>query len=198
MKKWISFASVGLLILTGLPVALAQADRYPTEAELQQLLQELRENIPELEATGIYTDRRTPAEREARDAYADAWAEVDTAIAPYLGEWTAIEESLYLYPAANEGEVCILDIHLDLGDFYMGEVRDGKVYTTINHVLVLDSDFLGSTTVYEGQPSIYPYANPRLLPESFEQLEQYYPEMMTAFYEADCLTGLPDTAGESR
>lgn len=198
MKKWMSLASVGLLILTGLPVALAQADRYPTEAEIQQLLQELRENIPELEATGIYTDRRTSAEQEARDAYSDAWAEVDTAIAPYLGEWTAVEESLYLYPTVNEGEVCILDIHLDLGDFYMGEVRDGKVYTTINHVLVLDSDFLGSTAVYEGQPSIYPYANPRPLPESFEQLEQYYPEMMTAFYEAVCLTGLPDTAGESR
>ena len=179
-------------MLASVPVVLAQAERYPTEAELQQLLQDFRESIPTLEATGIYTDRRTPAEREARDAYADAWAEVDGAIAPYLGEWTAIEESLYLYPAADEGEVCILDIHLDLGDFYRGEVRNGKVYTTINHVLFLDSNYLNSASVYDAQPDSYAYANPRPLPESLEQLEQYYPEMVAAFREAECLTGLPN------
>ncbi|MEO1148734.1 MAG: hypothetical protein AAFY26_24465, partial [Cyanobacteria bacterium J06638_22] len=102
------------------------------------------------------------------------------------------------YPAANEGEVCILDIHLDLGDFYRGEIRDGKVYTTINHVLFLDSNYLNSASVYDDQPESYPYANPRPLPESFEQLEQYYPEMMAAFREASCLVGLPDTGDGSR
>lgn len=147
MKKSLSFVSFGLLMLVGVPVSLVPAERYPTEAELQQLVQDFRDSIPTLEATGIYTDRRIPSEQEARAAYADAWAEVDEAIAPYLGEWTAIEESLYLYPAANEGEVCILDIHLDLGDFYRGEIRDGKVYTTINHVLFLDSNYLNSAFV---------------------------------------------------
>ena len=98
--------------------AEAQSERYPTETELQQLAQELRQKIPELENSGFYNDRRSFEEWQEISVYVDAWAEVDPEIAPFLGEWGAIEESLYIYPSTTTGEVCILDIYLDLGNFY--------------------------------------------------------------------------------
>lgn len=192
MRKSMPFVSAGVFVVASLLPALAQSERYPTEAELQQLRQELRQNIPRLEETGIYSDRRTPEQREARDAYAAAWAEVDPAIAPYLGEWTAIEESLYIYPSVTPEEICVLDVHLEAGNFYTGQIRNGNVYTTFNVVFFLEDKFLSFASVFEGQPNTYEFANPRPLPETLDQLEQYYPEAIAAFHEAGCLTGLPD------
>jgi hypothetical protein len=181
----------GLVVASLALPATAQSERYPTDIELQHLVQELRQSIADLQASGIYDDRRTPAEQQAISAFADAWAEVDPAIAPFLGEWTAIEESLYIYPAATRGEVCILDIYLDDGDFYTGQVRNSRVYTDQNLVFLLDSGYLGSTFVYDDQPGIYEYAHPRPLPDPSEALRQYYPEAVAAFEEAGCLVGIP-------
>jgi hypothetical protein len=179
----------GLALATLALPAMAQLQRFPTDAELQQLIQEFRQQFPELQAS--YEDRRTPAEQQAVSNFSDAWAEVDPDIAPFLGEWTAVEESLYIYPAATRGEVCVLDIYLNEGDFYKGQVRDGKVYTDRNLVFLLDSGYLGSTFVYDDEPGLYGYANPRPLPNPVEALGQYYPEAVAAFEDAECLVGLP-------
>ena len=90
------------------------------------------------------------------------------------------ENALYHYPR------CILDIYLEQGDFYIGQVRDGKVYTDQNLVLLLDSGCLANMFVYDDQPGIYEYANPRPLPNSSEALGRYYPAAVTAFETSDC------------
>lgn len=190
--RQIRLGSVWALVLACLALpAVAQSERYPTEAELQQLVQELRQKIPELQASGFYSDRRTFEEWQEISVYVEAWAGADPVIAPFLGEWSAIEESLYIYPSTTRGEVCILDIYLDEGDFYLGQVRDGKVYTDQNLVFFLDNNFLGNASVYDNQPSLYEYANPRPLPNPSEELGQYYPEAVAAFAASGCLVGLP-------
>ncbi|MBD1874884.1 hypothetical protein H6F75_15460 [Nodosilinea sp. FACHB-131] len=171
--------------------AIAQSERYPTATELQQLAQELRRKIPDLQASGFYSDRRTFEEWQERSAYAEAWADVDPAIAPFLGEWTAIEESLHIYPATARGGVCILDVYQDESKLYTGQVRDGKLYTDQNQVFFLDNNFLGNAAVYDNQPSFYEYAHPRPLPNLSEDLGQYYPETIAAFEASNCLVGLP-------
>lgn len=192
MKTWIYAGFACLLLVAVLPMSvLAQSQRYPTDAELQRLRQELRQKIPQLNTTGIYHDRRSPNERRTRNAFVEAWAKVDPAIAPFLGEWSAIEESLYIYPSKTRGTVCILDISLDIGDFYTGQIRNGKVYTASNLVFFLDSGFLSNAFVSENKPGTYEYANPRPLPGSLQKLQQYYPDMIAAFEKADCFTGLP-------
>ena len=184
--------SVWVLVLACLALpAVAQSERYPTETELQQLAQELRQKIPALQASGFYSDRRSFEEWQEISAYLDPWAEADPAIAPFLGEWVAIEESLYIYPSTIRGGVCILDIYLDQGDFYTGQVRDGHVYTDQNLVFFLDNNFLGNASVYDNQPSLYEYAITRPLPNPSEELGQYYPEAVAAFETSGCLVGLP-------
>ena len=174
--------------------AAAQSERYPTDPEIQQLIDEMRQRIPQLESTGIHLDRRTPEERQEQEDFVAAWAEVDPAIAPFLGSWTAIEETLMIYPSANRGEVCIIDMYLEDVDFYLGQVTDGKVYTERNLVFVLDSDFLGNTSVYNNQPHLYEYSHPGPVthPATSDYFAEYYPQIELQFNLAGCIAGLPD------
>ncbi|MBE9136232.1 hypothetical protein IQ254_03275 [Nodosilinea sp. LEGE 07088] len=191
--RQLRLASVWSLVLASLALpAIAQSERHPTDAELQQLAQELRQKIPNLQATDYYRDRRSLEDWQALSAYVETWERADPAIAPFLGEWVAIEEALYIYPSTTRSEVCIVDINLDQGDFYTGQVRNGKVYTDQNLVFFLDNNFLGSTFVYDDRPGIYEYANPRPLPDPAADMGQYFPEAVAAFEAAGCLIDLPE------
>ena len=70
-------------------------------------------------------------------------------------------------------------------------MHDGRVYTGQNLVFLLDNNFLGSMYVYDDQPGIYEYANPRPLPNPSEELGKYYSEAVAAFEASGCLVGLP-------
>lgn len=170
--------------------ALAQLDRFPTNAEIDSLIQSMRQDIPQLLETGIYSDRRSPEEREQIEALIAEWSVVDTAIAPFLGEWMAIEEALAIYPTGNPGEVCIFDAYgYEESAFYLGRVVDGKLYTDDNTVLVLDSGFLVITFVHGGQAGRYAYANPRSLvdPMTSPYFAEYHPDIAPQFQQAGCL-----------
>lgn len=173
--------------------AVAQSKRYPTDAELQPLIQGMRQNIPQLVESGFYNDRRTESERQEVADFAAAWALVDPAIAPFLGEWTAIEESLYIFPGPVRGEVCIIDSYLEESEFYQGQVIDGKVYTDNNLVFVIDSGFLGNTFVVENYPGLYEYAHPRPLEHPANHyFAEYHPEIVAQFIQAGCLAERPE------
>lgn len=191
-----AIALLTTLILLGLPAAAkAQSLRFPTESEEQTLLEEMRQTIPQLRESGIYSDRRTPLERDEAEAFAQAWAEVDPAIAPFLGEWYAIEESLAIYPSPHQGVVCIVDTYLDISDFYLGFVLNEQMYTSTNMILVLDSDFLVSLGVYgdNQSPSHYEYAHPRLpqTPAASDYYVNMHPEIVEQFNRAGCRVGSP-------
>ncbi|MEM9503560.1 MAG: hypothetical protein AAGA01_06345 [Cyanobacteria bacterium P01_E01_bin.43] len=181
------------LLLLPLP-SFAQSERHPTAAEIEDQLQAMRQNILQLMRTGIYDDRRPHAMRLQRDTFAEAWSEVDAATAPFLGDWTAIEENLAIYPTANPGEVCVIDSHLDLSDFYLGQVVEGHLVTDINLTFVLDSGFLVSTFVYDDEAARYEYANPRPLadPAASPYYVEYHPEIVEQFQQAECLTESPE------
>ncbi|MEO0536038.1 MAG: hypothetical protein AAF215_19460 [Cyanobacteria bacterium P01_A01_bin.123] len=198
MIKPFPLSTIALLFSLGVMApAEAQSERHPTDAEIQQLVEEMRQRIPQLESTGIHLDRRTPEERQEQEDFAAAWAEADPAIAPYLGSWTAIEETLMIYPSASRGEVCIVDMYLEDVDFYRGQVVDGKVYTERNLVFVLDSDFLGSTSVYDNQPRLYEYSHPGPVthPSAINYFSGYFSQnnlgLVTQFDEAGCLAEFP-------
>lgn len=186
MRPLFLLPAVFVLLLPKL--AIAQSLRYPTETELADLIQTFRLRIPQLMQTGYYTDRRTADERQQREAQVAAWAEVDGAIAPFLGEWMALEESLAIFPAQNPGEVCVIDSALEESDFYRGSIVDDKVYTDVGLVFVLDSGFLGSTFVTNNGAGLYEYANPLPMsdPSTSQYYQQYQPAMIERFQAAGC------------
>ena len=161
------------LILLPLP-AFAQSQRHPTAAEIDVLLQELHDYIPNLLESGFYSDRRRPEERQQRDDFVEAWSQVDPAVAPFLGDWFAIEENLEIFPTADPGVVCVIDSYLDISDFYLGQVVAGHLQTDTNLTFVLDSGFLVSTFVYDNQAARYEYANPIAVKDP--AAGSYYPE----------------------
>ncbi|WP_008312410.1 hypothetical protein [Leptolyngbya sp. PCC 6406] len=181
------------------PAALA---RYPTEAEIADLRQELEQKIPQLLESGFYTDLRPPEEQQQRAEFVAAWMAVDSAmaqgrsetIAPFLGEWGAIAESLAIFPTGNPGQVCIIESYLGGSDFYLGQVINGQIYTDIHQVLVLEGDFLASFFVYEDEANLYAYSHPWTLvhPTASSRLTEQYPEVITQFQAAGCLTQGPD------
>ena len=180
------------VLVTAIP-GWAQTERYPTSEEIDLLLRQMRLDIPQLVETGIYRDYRPPGERQRREAFVNAWAEVDPLTAPFLGEWFAIEESLAIFPTANTGEVCIVNVYLGESQLHFGRVTDGKIYTELNLVFALDSGFLGSIFVYDGEAALYEYANPLpLLNPTTSPFFEQYPSIVRQFREAGCLAELPE------
>ncbi|MGB3491401.1 MAG: hypothetical protein WBA57_01645 [Elainellaceae cyanobacterium] len=175
--------------------AQAQVFRFPTEDEVHELMEEARQEILRLREMGMYVDLRTPAEREAATAFSAAWAEVDPAIAPFLGDWSAWDEGKAIYPSPNPGVVCIVDIYPEEYSFSMGFVVNHKIYTTTYSTLVLDNEFLVSLFVSDDdqQPGQYPYISPRPLehPATLGYIAQLAPEVIEQFDQAGCITDEP-------
>jgi hypothetical protein len=184
--------TLSLLLLQPLP-GLAQSQRHPTDAEIQELLRDLRQKSRDAVDAEFYQDRRSSQERQQRDALVKAWSRVDQAIAPFLGNWVAIEENLMIFPAKNRGEVCIIGSYLDITDFYLGKVVDGILRTDMNLTYVLDSGFLVSTFVVDNQPGHYEYANPLPLenPLTSRYYTQLHPKVVQQFRQAGCKVGMP-------
>ncbi|WP_204139526.1 hypothetical protein [Halomicronema sp. CCY15110] len=189
------FLLVPLTLLLLPAPGFAQSERHPTDAEIVELLHEMQQAIPQLMETGIYSDRRSPEERQQRDTFAEAWSEVDATISPFLGDWVAIEENVAIFPTLTPGEVCIIDSYLDISDFYLGRVIDGNLSTDINLTFVLNSDFLVSTFVYDDQPGHYEYANPRPVqdPATSSYYSEYHPNIVEQFQQAGCWVEIPET-----
>ncbi|MGA7932273.1 MAG: hypothetical protein WCA35_01715, partial [Kovacikia sp.] len=198
--KLIYLSCVCLSLLAGFSQsAFAQLQRYLTDRELQSLSQEFKRKLPTLknDRTGTYRDRRTPAHRKQIQTFVQAWARVDPAIAPFLGGWTAIEESKLIYPSRTKGKVCIIDTFIpgmnESGvSFTLGNVIKGQVQTGDRKILIRQDGFLGSTFVYQGKPGLYEYGNPRPLedPTTVNYLRQA-PGIVSQFKQAGCTAGLP-------
>jgi len=42
-------------------------------------------------------------------AFVRAWLPVNPDVAPFLGQWTALEETQNIYPSTLKGKVCIIE-----------------------------------------------------------------------------------------
>lgn len=191
MRKAVLVCSTLTLVLVGWP-SWAQPERYATDTELEAAIERHEAELPPLLETGFYQDWRTQAERYQQSLWTSAWADVDARIAPFLGHWVAIEEDIAIFPAANPGQVCVVDTHLDQSDFYLATVQDGKLYAENNVTLVTTADFLLTVAVYD-EPYAYPYNSPIVStnPANYEFFAEYHPDVVQQFEAAGCRTGLP-------
>ncbi|HEY9817812.1 MAG TPA: hypothetical protein V6D20_18715 [Candidatus Obscuribacterales bacterium] len=156
-------------------------------------MEEARQEVLRLREMGVYFDLRTPVKREAAMAFSAAWAAVDPANAPFLGDWSAWDEGKAIYPSPNPGVVCIVDIYPEEYSFSMGFVVNHRIYTTTYATLVLDNEFLVNLFVSDQQPSQYSYLLPRPLehPAAISYIAQLAPEVIDQFDQAGCITDEP-------
>ncbi|MCC3600065.1 MULTISPECIES: hypothetical protein [unclassified Microcoleus] len=193
--------SLAILAATSLPI-IAQAVRFPTDAELQQLIEKFRRFAasPPGGGRGLYsTDRRDRIQIQQLTSFVKAWSQIDPATAPFLGKWTAWEETKSIYPSNLKGRVCIIDGFIPSENnigfrFGIGTVSNGRIKTD-NYLLIHEKNYLGGIFVYNNEPGIYEYAWPKPLTNP-SQLMRNVPlakrnQLLQQFKEAECTASLP-------
>lgn len=193
--------SLAILAATSLPI-FAQSVRFPTDAELQQLIKKFRSFAasPPGDNRGLYkTDRRSRVQVQQLTSFVKAWSQIDPTTAPFLGTWIALEERKSIYPSSVKGRVCIIDIFIRNNNtgfrFGIGRVSNGKIQTD-SYILIREGNYLGGIFVYNNEPGIYEYAWPKPLVNPLELIERNTPvaeknELLQQFKEAGCTASLP-------
>ncbi len=136
---------------------------------MRVLTQQFKQNIPKLQRSRSYADRRTPEQKQQVATFSRDWSSIDPSVAPFLGQWTAIEESKSIYPSRKKGQVCVVDSFIPERDgtsgysFTTGTVSNEQIRTEDKLVLIKDGNFLGTAFVVRGKANLYEYAHPRPL-----------------------------------
>lgn len=156
----------------------------------------------------IYSDRRSPAEKQARNNFVNAWQKVDPDAAPFLGNWLGYEVSWNIHPSDTKGQVCIMIGIFGAMYIEMGRVVDGNIYTETGGVIFKEGDYLGvaarSNSGLVGSSSPRPFRHPTALrkPVIYEDIkDRYQAERVIQEYEqAGCTASLPgsSTSTQSR
>ena len=207
MRKPPLIALMVNLIIFGccLPIIAQQSKRYPTENELQQLMKQFLSFVasPSPGNRDFYIrDRRNENETQKLKAFVRAWLPVNPDVAPFLGQWTALEETQNIYPSTIKGKVCIIETFIptanDIGiSFAQGTISGKQVRTSERTILVQQGNYLGVTFINtsNNQAGIYEYAWPKPLVDP-AKLMSYISQadrnrLLQQFKEAGCSDTLP-------
>ncbi len=161
---------LAILGISSLPVlAISDSQRYPTAAEIQQLIRQFRRDAlspSTMCCNGSEKDPRSPATRRLVDSFVRAWSRVNPEIAPFLGRWVNNNEIITVYPSNVRGRGCVIfsiigEDFFSIGSPYRGHLRlnDGEI---ANRMLVRQHNQFGTpfilmTGVYERVPNYRPY-----------------------------------------
>jgi len=91
----------------------AQSQRYPTDAEIQQLIREFQQRASSPPYSreccgGWEADRRTAAQRQQLESFVKARSQIDPTVAPFLGWWANNDGDIGVYPSNVRGRVCVI------------------------------------------------------------------------------------------
>ncbi|MFB2979873.1 hypothetical protein [Microseira sp. BLCC-F43] len=177
-------------------LAQQQSERYPTATELQRLREKLRQQI----RSSNIQDRRSPAEKQSREAFVRTWSRVAPTISPFLGNWSGYEESLSIYPSNTSGHVCLIYIGIQEAELILATVSNGQIRTNRREVILKEGDYLGVASVRNNKPDIFvetPYSFPVSLqpPRQFAQSSGTTTEevnkVVREFNASGCTAALP-------
>jgi hypothetical protein len=135
--KWKQLASICIFGTIGMfPLAssvMAAFDRYPTEVEIQSAMGDFHQAVTGIPGPGA-RDRRSPLDVTELSSFIEDWSQFDSSIAPFLGTYSGVEETLRIYPSRNRGQVCIIRSGYGrngvIYTFGLGRVTENKIYTT--------------------------------------------------------------------
>lgn len=194
----------------------SQSQRYPTNAEIQQIIREFqqRASSPPLSREccgGTERDTRTTAQRRPLESFVKAWSQIDPTVAPFLGWWVNNDGEIGVYPSNVRGRVCV--IHVSPGASYrfgVGSISSGKISLSgdlagrvlLNQRTPIGNTFLlvasvGSDNIARASPgsAIYTYPElpqaPTKLPLSKTNPPENY-RMIREFKAAGCTASLPN------
>lgn len=188
-------SSIPLAILLALGTAttvLAQSQRYPTTQEMQGVLRQFKRDLPNIQQSRSYQDRRSQTQKQQIGSFAKAWSAVNPTVSPFLGEWTAIEETTAIYPSRTKGRVCIISSSVEGYEFTVGTIQNRHILTNKNTILARENNFLVSAFIYQGKPLHYQYANPKPLRHPSQTIQSSQKQQIVKkFNQANCTVDAP-------
>jgi hypothetical protein len=149
------------------------SERYPTPQEMQQLMSEFQRQIARLPETikiaPVYSDRRSPLEKQQYESFIQAWTKLDPTIAPFLGSRQIIED-LLVYPSRVKGRVCIIQPYFfsekENGvKVAIGKVENDRILTDAKQIIFVKKTYMGVALVYRGKPVVRLLPPPKILPK---------------------------------
>lgn len=187
MKKQL-LSSIALAIAFGISPQLAYAQTYSylTDEELQKLMTDFQRQVE------YWNQYEEPEHQKEAKAFAQNWSQHDPVVAPFLGKWAAIEETMDIYPSTTEGQVCIIDVdytkpEVDFSQVSfrsLGKILNRQIYTDGGGLTIQQENYVGLVWNKENETGVYVYrliapaevpihASWRDLPEGDRILDQF-------------------------
>jgi len=191
------------ILSTSLLPALAQSERYPTDAEVSELMNRFQRQT---QATG---NKPTLSETRSREPFVSAWSKVEPSLAPFLGEWymgqdTSYASVLWIYPSRTRGRVCIIHGYYPDGEdsstlsLATGFVEKDKIHITGEDLgrslLVKQGNDLALLGIYDRGGDVFKYSFPRPLEPPTTSSLNNAPEaskIIQQFNATGCTASLP-------
>lgn len=138
MKKQLSCITFIIIFAMSTQLAYAQTKSYPTDRELQKLMPDFRRQVQ------YWSEYQEPERQSEARAFAASWFR-DPAVAPFLGEWGAWEETMEIYPSSKNGQVCIIHTYgiEEEVRFNLGNVLNQRIYTDVDEVIIQQGNYTG-------------------------------------------------------
>ena len=184
--------------------AQLRSERYPTDNELEQLIEKFYQNAQRLESNQIGSayvrDRRTTESKQLLKSFTNSWISVAPEAAPFFGSWQGYESQITIYPSTKKNYVCIIFTGEGMGSFLLGKVSQKKIYTTRDSIIFRRGRYLGQAIVTKNQPITYgetPYNSPRPLENPREFIKKRVMDsrersaILQEYDNADCTISLP-------
>lgn len=191
---------VSLAILGAVSIsAFAQSQRYPTDAEVQRLRGNLREQFQAYQRVYGSSNRRTSAEIKSLESFVSAWSKVDPSVAPFIGEWNRQENWLSIFPSKVRSQVCVIYVPGDEPEasFSLGSVSNDQIRVRggllDREVIIKQDNYLGLVGVYQNQVQVFVQAFPKLLkpPTNSSLHGRKASRVIQQFNAAGCTASLP-------
>lgn len=154
MKKQLICHLLLFFLSTGINLADAKTQLYPTDKDIEKLMPDFHLQIE------YWNQRREPQSQNKARLLAETWP--DLSVASFLGRWGAIEETKEIYPSKIEGQVCIISMFstpYPEVEFELGTVVNQRIYSQNNNVLIREGNYLGVAWKNENEDAanIYVY-----------------------------------------
>lgn len=205
LKYLINTALLATSVLLGLSNSLAFGQpTYPSTTAIEQARIKLKAELRSLQNSDMasyISDRRSPAEKQARNNFVNAWKKVDPDVAPFIGQWLGHEIRWNIHPSSTKNQVCIMMGIFGAMYVEMGQVVDGNIYTETGGVIFKEGDYLGiaaplNNNFFSGK-SEFPFRHPTSPREPiiYEDIEDRNKaeQVIQEYKNAGCTASLPSS-----
>jgi hypothetical protein len=152
--KQLSCITLTIVFGMSTQLAYAQTQSYPTDEELQRLMPDFRRQVE------YWNEYEEPERQSEARAFAATWSRRAPAVAPFLGKWAGIEETMNIYPSTKKGQVCIIHAFSTPEpevDFSLGNVLNQRIYSDKGGVIIQQGYYLGVARRNGNEANVYVY-----------------------------------------